>query len=75
MTTELERIVMCLRALARAEHDDISIADEAADWIMEMLGEFEELRIHAQFDVIESDIWVCLPSSEWEQVMRRVFCT
>ena len=39
-----ERIVKQLRALARAEHDDLSIGDEAADVLEASLSRVEELE-------------------------------
>lgn len=36
-------IVERLRALAKAEHDDLSIADEAADMILELRGVLQEI--------------------------------
>ena len=40
----MQDLVDRLRAMARAEHDDLSMGDEAADAILELLATLQEAR-------------------------------
>lgn len=59
-----------LKALARAEHDDVSVAAEAAVMIEKLADGIDSLSMHGVRDIVPG--WVCVPESEWDSAMQSL---
>ena len=67
----IDHLVTCLRALAKAEHDDHSIADEAAD-VIESLADF--VMFYARCPCCE-ETYECLSECTFEADAPREYAT
>lgn len=53
--------------------DWIGFVEELVEEVERLRDELDTIRVHSHHDIIDSDCFVCVSATEFEQVMNRVF--